>query len=53
MTGETKKEKRPKIKEPSFECKFCNKTRPLDEIMILTRFFPPVNACRDCGKKMQ
>jgi hypothetical protein len=40
-------------KEVRFRCKYCGKAKPLDEIMALTRFFPPVVACRDCAKKMQ
>ena len=40
-------------KKITFKCKFCEKSKPLDEMKILTRFFPPIVACRDCEKKMR
>jgi hypothetical protein len=40
-------------KEITFKCKYCGKTRSLDDMRTVTRFFPPVVACRDCAKKMQ
>jgi len=40
-------------KEITFKCKYCGKDKPLDDMRTLTRFFPPVVACRDCAKKMQ
>ena len=42
-----------KAKTITFKCKFCEKSKPLDEMVVLTRFFPPIVACRDCEKKMQ
>jgi len=46
----------PGVKKPgeiTFKCKYCGKTWPLDEMRTLTRFFPPVVACRECEKKMR
>ena len=40
-------------KEITFKCRFCGKSKPLDEMRVLTRFFPPIVACRDCEKKMR
>ncbi len=40
-------------KEITFKCKFCGKSKSLGEMMVLTRFFPPIVACRDCEKKMR
>jgi len=40
-------------KEITFRCKYCGKNRPLDDMRILTRFFPPVVACPDCERKMR
>lgn len=40
-------------KEITFKCKFCGVSKPLDEMMVLTRFSPPIVACRDCEKKMR
>jgi len=28
----------------TFRCKFCRKTKPLDEMRALARFFPPIVA---------
>jgi len=40
-------------KEVTFKCKYCGKTWPLDDMRTLTRFFPPVVACRDCERKIR
>jgi len=55
MTSEIEKEEKSKVKakEITFKCKFCEKSKPLDAMVVLTRFFPPIVACRDCEKKMQ
>ena len=42
-----------KSKEITFKCKFCERLSPLDEMVVLTRFFPPIVACQDCEKKMR
>ena len=39
-------------REITFKCRFCGRSRPIDEMVVLTRFFPPMVACRDCEKKM-
>ncbi len=52
MATEIEKKKKPKIKEITFKCKFCEKSKPLEEMVVLTRFFPPITACRDCEKEM-
>ncbi|MFH1382935.1 MAG: hypothetical protein ABIH70_08615 [Chloroflexota bacterium] len=51
--GQTKIKEKTKIKAGSFRCKFCGKTRPIEEMVVLRRFFPPLVVCRDCEKKMQ
>ena len=40
-------------KEITFRCRFCGSSKPLEEMGLLTRFFPPIVACRDCEKKMR
>ncbi len=52
-TKNIKNDEQPKAKEVTFKCKFCEKSKPLNEMVILTRFFPPIVACRDCEKEMQ
>ncbi len=53
MTTELKGGEESKAKEVTFKCKFCEKSKPLDEMVVLTRYFPPIVACRDCDKKMR
>ena len=52
MTSEVEKEES-KAKEVTFKCKFCEKSKPLDEMVVLTRFFPLIVACKDCERKMR
>ena len=49
----TKKEKATalKVKDSTFTCKFCEQEKPLSEMTVITRFFPAVPACKECGKK--
>ena len=37
----------------TFKCNLCGESKPLQDMMILTRFFPRIVACRDCEKKMR
>ena len=53
MTAAIEKGEELKIKKVTFKCKFCEKSKPLDEMVVLTRFFPPIVVCRDCEKKMR
>ncbi len=41
-----------RAEEITFECRFCGMAKPLKDMRFLTRFFPPLVACRDCEKKM-
>lgn len=36
-----------------FRCKFCGKKKPLNEMMTLKRFFPPLVACRPCDRRIR
>jgi len=45
-------EKGSKEKEITFKCKFCEESKSIDEMVVLTRYFPPVVACRECEKDM-
>ncbi|MBI3931449.1 MAG: hypothetical protein HY325_05455 [Chloroflexi bacterium] len=42
-----------KTKEVTFKCKFCERSKPLGEMVVLNRYFPPIVTCRDCEKKMR
>ena len=39
-------------REITFKCRFCERSKPIDEMVVLTRFFPPIVVCRDCEKKI-
>ena len=53
MTIEIEKEGKSEAKEITFECKFCGRSKPLDEMAVIKGYFPPIVACRDCEKKMR
>ena len=53
MTTEIAKKKESKENGISFKCKFCEESKALEEMIVLTRFFPPLVACRDGEKKMR
>jgi len=58
MTAEedNKKEENLEVKGTrgvTFRCKFCGESKPLSEMRVITTFFPPLIACRDCEKEMQ
>lgn len=53
MAAEKKKKRTLKTKEITFNCKFCEHSKPLAEMVVLTRFSPPIVACQDCEKRMQ
>lgn len=37
----------------TFKCSFCGQFKPLGDMMILTRFFPRLVACRDCERQLR
>ncbi len=53
MTDEIEKEEKSKAKEITFKCRSCEMSKSLDEMAVLSRFFPPIVVCRDCEKKMR
>jgi len=53
IVGGGEESKAKETKEITFKCRFCGVSKPLDEMMIMTRFFPPIVACQDCEKKMR
>ena len=36
----------------AFTCRFCQRLRPLQEMRMLTRFFPPLAACTECERRI-
>ncbi len=53
MTTELEEGEKSEVKEVTFECKFCEKSKPLDEMVLLDGYFPPIVTCRDCEKKIR
>ncbi len=53
MAKAKKREEGAKVEQITFQCRVCEKSQPLDEMVVITRFFPPIAACRDCEKKMR
>ena len=53
MTTGKKKGEESKAKEVTFKCRVCEGSKPIDEMVVITRFFPLIVACRDCEKKMR
>ena len=57
MAKETLKEAgKTKGKEPgeiTFRCQSCDKYKHLEEMRVITRFFPMLVVCRDCEKEMR
>ncbi|MBI2850236.1 MAG: hypothetical protein HYX80_04235 [Chloroflexi bacterium] len=41
-----------KTQDATFTCKFCEKSKSLSEMTVITRFFPVTVACRECAKKL-
>lgn len=42
-----------KTKEAVFVCKFCEKSLPISEMTVITRFFPAAVSCKVCAKKLR
>ena len=53
MTAGVENEEGAKVEGVNFKCKLCEKLIPLDEMVVLTGYFPPIVACADCEKKMR
>jgi hypothetical protein len=53
LTTNTDEKDKPKEREIYFKCKFCSELKPLDDMVTLPGYFPPIVACRDCEAKMR
>ncbi len=47
------KTKKPELREINFKCAHCHKSQPLEDMRIVTRFFPLVTVCRECEKDVR
>lgn len=41
------------IKETTFTCRYCGEEKPLTDMVVLSRFFPPVTVCRGCAVRVE
>lgn len=54
--AEVKKEddaKKPKPREVKFKCPNCARNKQVEEMRLITRFFPMLMVCRDCEKEIR
>ncbi len=53
---ETKGENKAKTREPkeiTFRCQSCDRHKPISEMRVINRFFPPMVVCRECEKEVR
>ena len=53
MTAEADNKEQPKQKKITFKCRFCEKSKPLEDMVTLPGYFPPIVACQECERKMR
>jgi hypothetical protein len=53
MVKETSIKSTTSEKPITFKCRFCGETQSFDEMVLLTRYFPVLTACRACDKELQ
>ena len=44
---------KPEAGEVTFKCQNCDKYKNIEEMRIVTRFFPLMVVCRECEKEMR
>jgi hypothetical protein len=49
----TEADKKRELREITFRCPNCDKYKPLEEMRVITRFFPILVVCRQCEKEMR
>lgn len=53
MTNKATKKGKTKANKTTFKCKFCEANKPLAEMVIITRYFPPIVACPECERRLR
>ena len=57
MTAEelekSEKTKRQRSAGATFRCQSCQRQKPLEDMRVVTRFFPMPVVCRDCEREMR
>jgi transcription elongation factor Elf1 len=52
MPAKTTKADEKKRKAITFKCPTCQQIKTLDEMVVVTRFFPELVVCRNCEKTL-
>jgi hypothetical protein len=47
------KVKKPQPREITFLCRRCEKYKPITEMVMVTRFIPPLVVCRSCARELR
>jgi hypothetical protein len=47
------KEDKPRSGEITFQCQRCQRFEQLEEMRVITRFFPVMVVCRQCEKELR
>jgi len=42
-------EKIKRLKQPGFLCRLCGKKKPIDELVVNKKYFPPIPCCKKCA----
>ncbi len=53
MTTEEKTPSGSNEKKITFKCNNCKKTKPIRDMVVVTRYFPAVVICKDCEKGLR
>jgi transcription elongation factor Elf1 len=40
----------PPVKPIFFTCKFCGESKPLQDLIVIRRFYPQLTACKECAR---
>jgi hypothetical protein len=49
-TTHAAKEAEVKVKKLTFKCKFCESEKPIEDMVMLRRYYPPKAACKECAR---
>jgi len=53
VTTEEKKTSGSKGNKITFKCNNCKKTKPISDMVVVTRYFPAVVICKECEKELR
>jgi transcription elongation factor Elf1 len=53
VTTEEKKSTGSKEKKITFKCNYCKKSKSINDMVVVTRYFPAIVICKDCEKGLR